>query len=299
MDGEHGTEAEELGVETETCQIPGELALFWTVAIFILGSCIGSFLNVCIWRIPRGESVLSPPSHCPKCGHAIAFYENIPLLSWLLLLGKCSKCRNPISVRYFLVELMTGMLFAMLFMKVAVSGEPLGLLAPYFAMAMLAVTTAFIDCELRIIPDETTYAGMGAGLVSAALFPEIFGVHGRLAGMAIAVLGLAVAGGGMALAAFAGRAIFKREALGWGDVKYIAAVGCCLGVVGAAFTVLAGSVLGSVAGLVRGAVSKRRGRLRRPIAFGPFLAFGAILWMLFGERIVISYLELIHRFALR
>jgi len=286
-------------VGTEACELPAELAPFWTVATFILGCCIGSFLNVCIWRIPRGESVMSPPSHCPKCGHSIAFYENIPLLSWIFLLGKCSGCKSPISIRYFLVELMTGLLFATLFVKVAALGEPLGRLAPYFAMAMLAITTAFIDCELRIIPDETTYAGMGAGLVSAALFPEAFGVHSRLAALTIAAAGLAIAGGGMALAALGGKAIFKREALGWGDVKYIAAVGCCLGVVGAAFSVLAGSVLGSIAGLLRAALSKRKGRLRRPIAFGPFLAAGAVLWMLFGERAVQWYLEFLRHFAAR
>ncbi len=285
-------------VETETCQLPGELIPFWTVAIFILGSCIGSFLNVCIWRIPRGESIISPPSRCPKCGHAIAFYENIPLLSWLFLLGKCSGCRNPIPVRYFLVELMTGLLFAMLFIKVAALGEPLGLLAPFFAMAMLAVTTAFIDCELRIIPDETTYAGMGAGLVSAALFPEAFGAHSRLGAVGVAAFGLAVSGGFMALAAIGGKAVFKREALGWGDVKYIAAVGCCLGVFAAAFTVLAGSVLGSIGGLLRAALSNRKGRFRRPIAFGPFLAAGAIVWMLFGERILNCYFNFVRGIAL-
>jgi leader peptidase (prepilin peptidase)/N-methyltransferase len=269
--------------------LPPELARFWTVATFIFGACLGSFLNVCIWRIPRGESVVSPPSRCPNCGHQITWYENIPLFSWIFLLGRCSGCKKPISARYFVVELITGFLFSLLFLKVLASGEPLERLAPYYLMTALALTTAFIDCELRIIPDKTTYPAIAASLLMAPLLPEAWGTHSRLWAFAIALSGLLLAGGLMALASILGRLAFKRDALGWGDVKYIAAVGACLGFVPALFALFAGSVLGSLFGLSRHLFnSKRR---RRPIAFGPFLAGGVLLWMLFGAWLLALYHE--------
>ncbi len=266
---------------------------FWTISFFVFGACIGSFLNVCIWRIPRGESLISPPSRCPKCGHPLSWYENIPMISWLFLMGRCRSCKAPITARYFIVELMTALLFSMLFIKAYTFAEPLTILPAYFLMASLAITTAFIDCELRIIPNETTYTGMIAGLLFAGLFPETWQVSTWTGSLALSAAAFAVSGGFMALAALAGKFIFKREALGWGDVKYIAAVGACLGVPAAFFAVFAGSLIGAVAGLL---IALKKGR-RRPIAFGPFLAAGAVAWMLFGMPVLKAYLSLVSGLA--
>ena len=139
----------------QTIEAAGEAFWFLSVAIFVFGSCIGSFLNVCIWRIPRDESLISPSSHCPKCGHSLSWFENIPLFSWLCLGGRCRKCRESISFRYFFVELFTAMLFLLVWFKVVSAAQPLAILSVYFVMTMLVVTTIFIDAEHFIIPNET------------------------------------------------------------------------------------------------------------------------------------------------
>ena len=129
--------------------------VLFSLFAFWIGCCIGSFLNVCIYRIPNGMSILYPPSHCPNCNHAIAWYENIPLFSFLCLRGRCSSCRCPISPRYFYVEMMTGVLYAGLFLCLVYSGSPRFHLLPlYFIASAVAICNAFTDCEYRVIPDS-------------------------------------------------------------------------------------------------------------------------------------------------
>jgi len=275
-------------LEYETVITP-ELVRFWMISIFVLGTCIGSFLNVCIWRIPRGESVVNPPSRCPKCGHMIAWYENIPLFSWIFLLGRCSCCKEPISPRYFVVELSTGLLFSMIFLKIIAAEEPLERLGPYLLIAALSITTAFIDSECRIIPDKTTYTAMALSVLMAPFLPEAWGTSNRMLAPALAIAGLLLAGGLLTLVALFGHLIFKRDALGWGDVKFIAAAGACLGFGGALFAVFAGSVAGTIFGLGRNFVWSRK--RKRPIAFGPFLAGGVFLWIFFGAWLLQLYFE--------
>ena len=132
---------------------------YWTVCVFFFGLCIGSFLNVCIWRLPRNESVISPSSsHCPKCGHELSWFENIPLLSWLCLRGRCRKCGKPITIRYFLVELLTGCLFVGVWFRILSFKLSfmlfLGLLIGSLVVTGLAIATAFIDYEHFIIPNK-------------------------------------------------------------------------------------------------------------------------------------------------
>ncbi|MFA7231295.1 MAG: prepilin peptidase [Victivallaceae bacterium] len=262
----------------------------WQVMSFVLGTCMGSFLNVCIWRIPRGESIVTAPSHCPKCGHGIRWYENIPLLSWLCLRGKCSSCKAPITSRYFFVELLTGILFYILFLKVTLEGQPLTILFAYYGMTMLIVTTCFIDVEHRIIPDKTTYPAMLLGLAAAICFPETWNTASRLWAGAFSLTGLAVSGGALMLFAIFGKMLFRAEALGYGDVKYLAAVGACLGLSASFFTVLFGSLAGTVAGLML-VIVKKKG-LKTAIPFGPFLAVGTFVWMVYGERLMSLYINL-------
>lgn len=263
----------------------------WHVMVFVLGACIGSFLNVCIWRIPRDESIVTAPSHCPKCGHDIAWYENIPLLSWLCLNGKCSKCKSPITFRYFGVELLTAVLFYILFYKVTFDHQPLSILIVYFGVTMLIVTTIFIDIEHFLIPDKTTYPVMLLGIAMSLVFPEIWGGSTtRLLSFVFSASGLLIGGGIMALMAIFGKMLFKVEALGWGDVKYIAAIGACLGLKACFFSVLFGSLTGALAGV--GIMLFKHSNLKTAIPFGPFLATGTFIWMFYGERLTFLYLQL-------
>ena len=269
-----------------------QIFTFWIVITFIFGCCIGSFLNVCIWRVPRGMSIVSPPSHCPKCDHKITALENIPLLSWVFLGGKCSSCHEPITVRYFLVELVTGLLFALIFLKAIAMQQPLAVLLPYFVMTAILICSAFTDCELGIIPNEFTYFGMICGVAFAVLFPSAWNLDSRVAALLLSLASMLAAGGLMALCAIAGKKIFKREALGWGDVKFIAAAGALTGLPGALFTVLAGSLAGLAGAPFLRLIPKYR--KRRTLRFGPFLAFGMLVWIFFGDVLVRMYMRILN-----
>lgn len=264
---------------------------FWIVAIFLFGCCWGSFLNVCIWRMPRGESVIDAPSHCPKCNYRIRWFDNIPLFSYLALRGRCRGCRSPISPRYWLVELLTGALFVAAFLKVVFTGQPAATVASYFPMIMLGVATFFIDCRHRIIPDQTTYPAMLLGVIAATAFPAAWGVKSFwLAGL-YALLSAAVCGGLLGAFALIGRRIAGRDVLGWGDIKYMMAAGALLGLPGAVFTLFVGSMLGSVYGVA--AALRRKRRLRGfAFAFGPFLAIASMIWIFCGEKLLRLYLQL-------
>lgn len=275
----------------------GEAFWFWSVVVFIFGSCIGSFLNVCIWRIPRDESLISPSSHCPKCGHSLSWFENIPLFSWLCLGGRCGKCRESISFRYFFVELFTALLFLLVWFKVVSLLQPLTILSVYFVMTMLVVTTIFIDAEHFIIPNETTYPALAAGLIFSLAFPEIWNTHSRISALMCSSAGLVFGAGIFAVFAIAGKMIFKREALGWGDVKYLGAAGACLGASACFFIVLFASLMGAVAGLLLIACGK--GKLKSAIPFGPYLAVATYFWIVCGNKIVFWYISMLNSFAVR
>lgn len=262
---------------------------FFLVSSFLFGICLGSFLNVCIWRLPLGESVATAPSHCPKCGTPIRWFDNIPIVSWLVLRGRCRSCKAPISPRYVIVEALTGILFALLLLKVGATQQPPFTALLYFTMAMLCVTTVWIDFEHRLIPDATTYPAMLLGLAASVAFPSVWGVKSHLLSGALALGSGAVAGGALALFAVAGRSIAGREVLGWGDVKFAAAAGILLGLPGALFSVLAGSLLGTLYG-VGCAVRRKRSLARIAVPLGPFLAIGSLAWMFAGEKILRWYL---------
>ncbi len=159
----------------ETIDISSAFWLFSAFS-FILGCCIGSFMNVVVWRLPRGESLVYPPSHCPKCGHAIKPWENIPIISWLWLKARCSNCHLPISIKYPLGEGATGLLFAFLWMRIFQRGLPLECIPGFFFLSGALLAAALIDAEHRFIPDEVTYSGLVFALAMALLLPS-----GRLA----------------------------------------------------------------------------------------------------------------------
>jgi len=247
------------------------MEIFLAAGAFLYGSIFGSFLNVVIHRLPREESLVRPRSRCPRCSKPIAWYDNIPILSWLALGGRCRHCRKLISPRYPLVEAAMGSLAAGLHLR-------WGSLPFWVAAAALAcgalLAVALIDWDTFIIPDELSLGLVVVGLLLSAINPY-FETDGRWWLSALwsgrgALVGLAM---GWGLAA-AGEFVFKKEALGGGDVKLLAGVGAWTGMLGAFDCLMIGSFLGSIYGVWL--LASGRAKRADPIPFGPFLACGAI-----------------------
>jgi leader peptidase (prepilin peptidase)/N-methyltransferase len=237
--------------------------------VFVLGLCLGSFLNVVIHRLPRGESLGHPRSRCPRCGHRIRPWHNIPVLGWLLLRGRCADCGLPISPRYPLVELAGG---GLLLVAATVFPTPLhSLAAAWFFLSLTAVL--FIDLEHRIIPDEISLGGTALGLLLA---------HWTV-GLVPAVTGALAGAGGLFLVSLAYRVLRHRDGMGMGDVKLAAMLGAFLGLPGVVLTVLLASLLGSILGVTL--VVTRRGSGTTALPFGSFLAPAAAFVLLWGPRI--------------
>jgi leader peptidase (prepilin peptidase)/N-methyltransferase len=244
-------------------------------ALAALGAIFGSFLNVVIHRLPRHESLVSPPSRCPACKARIRPWDNVPILSWILLLGRCRSCRARISWRYPAVEALT----AGLFVATGVSMTSLPALAAALAFGCAMIVVTFIDLDHRIIPDVITLPGTGLAIGCA------------LAGAAVdprqAFLGLVLGGGGLFAVAAGYRAATGRDGLGGGDIKLLAMVGAFLGPGGALLTILLGSVSGTLFACV---YMLRTGAGRTAeLPFGTFLAPAAIVALLAGARIMSSY----------
>lgn len=269
-----------------------ELLTIALVAVFAVGSCFGSFLNVCIWRLPLGESIVSVPSHCTKCGYEIRWYDNIPIFSYLVLRGRCRNCREPYSPRYLIVEALTGALFVAVFLKVGLTSQPPAMLALYWVMVMLCVTTSWIDVEHRLIPDATTLPALLFGLAVGTAFPSTQGCDTYPAALLRAAAGAAIPGILLTIFTIAGRLAVRREVLGWGDVKFAAAAGALLGAAGALFCVATGALAGTVYGIAL-ALTRKRSMKHLAIPFGPFLAGGALVWIFFGEKVLRWYLSLL------
>ena len=263
---------------------PPEVFVAVSVFVFLAGLCIGSFLNVCIWRIPRDESIVWPGSHCPACNHAIAPWDNLPLLSWVFLGGKCRHCRAPISPRYFVVELLTGTLFAGLWL---VHGWTLQTPVYLFFTAALILGT-FVDFDHLILPDRVTIGGMVAGPILSFAFPALQGQTERLPALVQSLIGLAVGYGLLWLVATIGRLVLKREAMGMGDVKLLGAIGACLGWPAVLFTIFVSSLSGTLLGFTLIALGKKE--LQSKIPYGPHIALAAVLWMFCGPACIDLYL---------
>ncbi len=182
---------------------------FWSLAFFALGSIVGSFLNVCIHRMPLGQSIVSPPSHCPHCKYSIPWWLNLPLFTWLYLGGKCKNCGAPISIRYFLVELLTGLMFLSCWLRFGESSPVLALVYCVFLAGLVVAT--FIDFEHYIIPDEITLGGMVIGFFTSFFLPELHGENTVIGGMFKSALGLAVGAGLIYFILRLGKLLFGRQ----------------------------------------------------------------------------------------
>lgn len=262
-------------------QIP--LPIIYTLLI-IFGLCIGSFLNVCIYRMPRDKSIVSPRSFCPKCRTPIKWYYNIPVFGYLLLRGRCRNCKRPISPRYPLVELLSAFFSWFVFYKFQS-------FTPYFIYYLLLISPlliiTFIDIEHRLIPDMITLPGIIAGGLSQFIL-----MHGTWKAIGINVaLGILIGGGFLAIVGFGYEWLKKQEGLGGGDVKLAAMLGAFFGWKGIIFILLLSSILGSLIGIIMMVVFKRG--LKYAVPYGPFLAAGAIVYLFWGERILNWYLGLL------
>ena len=261
--------------------------IYFLVMSFIFGACWGSFLNVCIYRIPREESVVHPGSHCPSCNTPIKAYHNIPIVTWLLLRGKCKYCSAPIRPRYILVEALTGLLFAWVFFLYGFSFLTLC----YWLVSFGLLLGTFIDFEYMIIPDRVTWGGMILGLLLSPLVPELHGMHTALEGLKSSILGAAVGFGLLYGVMVFGTWVFKKDAMGFGDVKLMGAIGAFMGWEAVVFTLMISSLLGSVVGI--SLIIKFGREWQSRIPYGPYIAMAAMIWLLGGYTWWAAYLRLL------
>lgn len=260
-------------------------AVYFTLLVFLLGACIGSFLNVCIHRIPREESIVHPRSHCPSCNQLIAWYDNLPMLSYFLLRGRCRHCRAVISPRYALVEMLTAVLFLAVWNLYGWD-----LRTPvYLVMVSGLLLGTFVDLEHYIIPDRVSLGGMVTGLLFSALVPALHQETAPGPALLASVIGLAAGAGSLFIVGELGRLVLKKDAMGLGDVKLLGGIGAYLGWTGVLFTVLISSLIGSVAGVSLILCGKREWQGRLP--YGPFLAVGAVAWIFGGRELWARYVE--------
>lgn len=242
---------------------------------FLYGIVIGSFLNVLIHRLPQGKSIIKPGSHCPNCGAPIAFYDNIPLISYLILRGKCRNCKSSISYQYPLVEGITGALFVIFYLK---SGLSLVFITETVFSALIIVLI-FTDLNHQLLPDVITIPGTIGGL--------LFSLNGGLTTIGSSLIGAGL-GAGIVLAI---RELYFRlrgeEGMGLGDVKLMAMIGAFLGWERALLTLVIGSFLGSVVGII--IIAKEKGDLRFPLPFGSFLGIASIFSLFYGEELISLY----------
>ena len=269
---------------------------------FGLGACIASFLNVVIWRVPRGESIVSPPSHCPKCNAPIKWYQNIPILSWLALRGKCANCKAPISPRYILIEALGGLLFLAAFVKCGhlskMYVDPWATLILAWVWISLMIVGSMIDFDHKLLPDFVTVGGMILGILYWLVISLSFEHWSfrfcvkMFAPLYFSVAGLVFGFGLLWLIRWLGSKAFKREAMGLGDVFLMGAVGALFGPVAVLVTLILSSVFGSVVGLSMVALSKTKFGKFVEIPYGPYICMGCLAWMFYGPELVEWYLGL-------
>ncbi len=249
-----------------------------------LGLLVGSFLNVVIIRIPRRESIVRPRSHCVACGETIRWYDNVPVVSYLVLRGRCRYCDTRISSRYAIVEALTALLFVSVAWRVVagsgVEAASILRLSVFLYLTAALVASTFIDLEHQIIPDSITIPGMVLAPILSAAVPSLHGLTEPLRALGWSLVGILAGALGTWLVGVLGKLVFRKEAMGFGDVKLMGMIGGLLGWKGVLLTFLLACVLGSVIGLVLLAVTRNR-----YLPFAPYLSAGAMIVIFFGNEI--------------
>jgi len=283
------------------------MGILTNIFVFIFGAVIGSFLNVCIYRLPKEEvdeetevtvaqlpsiflkqlrSITTPPSNCPQCKHPIRFYDNIPIISYILLGGKCRDCGAKISRRYPFVELLTAVVCLVLFRQFGLTFE--FFVSLFFAALLIVIS--FIDLDHQIIPDILSIGGLTAGLFFAIFRPAFKALYPKF-NILDSLLGVLLGGGVLFLIAIGYKFIAKREGMGGGDIKLLAMIGSFCGIKGVLFSLMAGSLLGTVVGIPV-MLAKGQGT-KYAIPFGPFLSLGALLYIFVGNFFVRYVIDMV------
>ncbi|NIM99724.1 MAG: prepilin peptidase [candidate division Zixibacteria bacterium] len=248
------------------------------VLTILTGLVLGSFLNVCIYRIPKKESIFLPSSSCPKCGAKIRFYDNIPLLSYVILRGRCRDCKAGISLQYPLIEFLTSALLVLAYLRFGLTWD----FAARGILILFMIVTFFIDLKHRIIPDVLTFPGIVVGFILS------FAV--RSPSVSNSLLGIFVGGAMFYLAAILGDLLFKKESMGGGDIKLAMMLGAFLGWKNILLVFFLSAFLGSLIGVIALFFSKDV-KESRTIPFGPFLAVAAVIAMFIGDAMIAAYLR--------
>lgn len=248
------------------------------IVIGILGAVIGSFMNVCIYRLPRSLSVVSPGSRCPNCQTSIRFYDNIPIISYVFLKGRCRNCGAAISWRYPFVEGLNAFFYVLVYLKFGISFETL------FGCVFISmlIIISFIDIDFRIIPDVLSFSGIIIGMLSALFVKTVTPLQ--------SLLGILIGGGFLYGIAFFYEKITHKEGMGGGDIKLIAMIGAFTGWQGIPFVILSSSLVGAMTGILFIVVTKKDAKFAIP--FGPFLSLGAVLYLFLGPQLIHWYLSL-------
>jgi len=251
--------------------------VFFLISAFVLGAVIGSFLNVCIYRIPAGQSVVSPPSSCPGCGARIRWFQNVPILSWVFLRGRCASCKARISIRYPLIEALNGFLFALVLWYFGFSSATL----VYWLLISALVVITFIDLDHQIIPDVISLPGIVVGFLCSFFIPWLPWVD--------SLLGILLGGGILLAIAWLYEVLAKREGMGGGDIKLLGMIGAFLGWKAIFPVVFFASVAGTLIGVPLMLAKRKDSRFALP--FGPFLAGAAVIYLFWGPLIIDWYLS--------
>ena len=253
-----------------------EIEIISIVVLSLLGLIVGSFSNVCIYRIPRNESVVYPASHCPKCRTTIRPFDNIPVLSYILLRGRCRHCKSKISIRYPVVEFLTGLIYLTIYLIYGLSIQTL----IYVILSSALIIITFIDLNEQIIPDVISLPGIAIGFILSFFVHYISFIN--------SALGVVIGGGIILVISLGGSVIYKKEAMGGGDVKLAAMIGAFLGWRYIIISLFLGFFLGALIGiiLIMTKVKKRED----VIPFGPFIVLGSLITLLWGEQIISWYL---------
>lgn len=255
--------------------------IYFTVLAFIMGVTFGSFFNVCILRIPEKKSIANPPSHCYNCNTRLKAQDLVPILSWSLLRGKCRYCGQKISVRYALVELLTGILFLLVYNAYGYSIATLY----YLILVSLLIIITFIDIDHYIIPNEL--------IIFGSVFAVIFNIFGQGPGLKDGIIGAIICGGGMWILIYIIELIVKKEVMGGGDIKLFAMIGLFLGTTGGLLTVILSIYAGAIYGIITMVYSRiKKQKYTSMIPYGPFISVGALINVLYGTYIINWYISL-------
>ena len=269
-------------IPPEEFQTPLFLAFVW-----MFGAIWGSFLNVCIIRVQHEMSLSYPGSHCFTCKKKVAWYDNIPVFSWFLLKGKCRHCGEAFSIRYPLVEAVTGLLFLAVWMVYGATALTLC----YWLMTFGLLWGTGVDFDAYWIPDRVTWGGMAVGIPLSALVPALHGAGTWQQGLQASAIGAALGFGILYMVGVIGKLLFRKDAMGFGDVKLLGAIGAFLGAQSVVFVLFISAFLGSIVGVSLIAMGKRE--LGGRIPFGPYLSAAALIWIFGGSGLMDWYLDLV------